>query len=406
MPEKIKVMIADDMPSTRESIKKLIEFHPELTFVGEAGSGTEAITVAREIQPDVILMDINMPIMDGIQATAQITLQQPQSVIVMMSVQGEQEYLRKAMKAGAKDYLVKPFTGDDLLQTVKQVFESEQQRRSVFAVSSSAPNKEGKIITVFSTKGGIGKTTIASNLAVTLSEKLGAKVGIIDADLQFGDVALFLDLMPEATLADLVKDIDNLDAALLESYLTPFRQGRLKLLAAPVRPEQAELITAANFQALLKTMRSMFDYIIIDTAPAFNDVILSILDISDEVLVVCSMDVPTIKNVKLCLEIMESLHYDQNKVKLILNRANSEGDMQIKEVEEILQYEFLEVLPSDGKVVVPSVNRGMPFVLGAPEAPISQHIFSLASMIANGQVVIKEERKGVLDKVKRLWADL
>jgi pilus assembly protein CpaE len=405
MPEKIKVMIADDMPSTRESIKKLLEFHPELSFVAEAGTGADAIKVAKEIQPDVILMDINMPEMDGIEATSKISLELPQSAIVMMSVQGEQEYLRKAMQAGAKDYLVKPFTGDDLRQTITQVFDSELKRRSSLAPNSDQV-KEGKVITIFSTKGGIGKTTIASNLAVTLAEKLGAKVGIVDADLQFGDVALFLDLMPKATLADLVKDIDNLDAALLDSYLTPFRKGKLKLLAAPVRPEQAELITAANFGALLKTMRTMFDYIVIDTAPAFNDVILNILDIADEILVVCSMDVPTIKNVKLCLEIMESLHYDQHKVKLILNRANSEGDMQIKEVEEILQYEFLEVLPSDGKVVVPSVNRGQPFVLGAPEAIISQHIFSLAGAVSNGRPEVKEGTKGVLDKVKRLLTQI
>ncbi|MGI6092397.1 MAG: AAA family ATPase, partial [Negativicutes bacterium] len=324
MAEKIKVLIADDIEATRINIGKLMEFHPEITSVAEAATADEAIEKAKSTNPDIILMDINMPGMDGITATEVISTELPGTAIIIMSVQGEQEYLRRAMLAGAKNYLVKPFTGDELLQAVKQVYANEQKRRNVVAMAK--PPAKGKIITIFSTKGGIGKTTIATNLAVALADRTGAKVGIVDADLQFGDVSLFLNLLPQATIADLVRDIDNLDPTLINSYLTAYNEN-VKVLPAPFRPEQAETITGSHLSAILETMQTMFDYVIVDTAPMFNDTILSILDVSDQIMVVSSMDLPTIKNVKLCLEIMESLNYLPDKVKVVLNRANSEGGM-------------------------------------------------------------------------------
>ena len=400
MAEKIRVLIADDIAATRESVCKLLEFHPEIEAVGQAATAEEAIVLAKSVEPDVILMDINMPGMDGITATEVISTEVPGAAIIIMSVQGEQEYLRRAMIAGAKNYLVKPFTGDELLQAVKQVYANEQRRRNVLQLPKTP--ESGKVVTVFSTKGGIGKTTIATNLAVALAAKTGAKVGIIDADLQFGDVSLFLNLLPQTTIADLVRDIDSLDKALLASYLTPYNEN-VKVLAAPFRPEQAETITGSHLTAILKTMRTMFQYIIVDTAPAFNDVILSVLDVSDQVLVVSSMDLPTIKNVKLCLEIMESLNYTTEKLKVVLNRANSEGGMEPHEAEESLRCTFTATLPSDGKTVVGSVNRGIPFVVSNPDTHVSQAVFDLAKTLATGEWQTKQEVKGVVQKLKRLF---
>lgn len=400
MAEKIRVLIADDIAATRESVCKLLEFHPEIEAVGQAATAEEAIILAKSVEPDVILMDINMPGMDGITATEVISTEVPGAAIIIMSVQGEQEYLRRAMIAGAKNYLVKPFTGDELLQAVKQVYANEQKRRNVLQLPKTP--ESGKVVTVFSTKGGIGKTTIATNLAVALAAKTGAKVGIIDVDLQFGDVSLFLNLLPQTTIADLVRDIDSLDEALLASYLTPYNEN-VKVLSAPFRPEQAETITGSHLTAILKTMRTMFQYIIVDTAPAFNDVILSVLDVSDQVLVVSSMDLPTIKNVKLCLEIMESLNYTTEKLKVVLNRANSEGGMEPREAEESLRCTFTATLPSDGKTVVGSVNRGIPFVVSNPDTHVSQAVFDLAKTLATGEWQTKQEVKGVVQKLKRLF---
>jgi pilus assembly protein CpaE len=401
MGEQIGLLIVDDFQETRENICKLLAFQNEIVVVGQAATAVEAIEKAKILQPNVILMDINMPGMDGIAAAEVIVEDVPGSHIIMMSVQVEQEYLRRAMIAGAKDYLIKPFTGDQLVLAIKQIYSNEQRRKSLLQFSAKQP-EPGKVITVFSTKGGIGKTTISTNLAVALSDKLGVRVGIIDGDLQFGDVSLFLNLVPKATIADLVKDIDNLDSALLESYLTPYN-ATLKVLSAPFRPEQAESISANHFTAILKVMRSMFDYVIVDTAPTFNETMLSVLDAADTILVVASLDLPTIKNVKLCLEIMESLHYSKEKIKLVLNRENSEGGIPSSEVEESLHCTFSALLPSDGKTVVGAVNRGVPFVVSHPETPVARSVFKLAETISNGKLPDQIEQKGMVHRLKRLF---
>lgn len=401
MANKITVLIADDIAATRENICKLMEFHPEITVVAQASTAQEAIDKAKELEPDIILMDINMPGIDGIAATEILTTEAPKSSIVIMSVQGEQEYLRRAMVAGAKNYLVKPFTGDELLQAIKQVYSNEQKRRNVLKFEPKSPEL-GKVITVFSTKGGIGKTTIATNLAVALAARTGANVGVIDADLQFGDMALFLNVMPRATIADLVKDIDGLDAKLLDSYMVKYND-QVSLLPAPLRPEQAETISGSHLANIIKTMRASYKYVIIDTVPSFNDAMLTVLDAADQVLVVSAMDLPTIKNVKLCLEIMETLGYTDEKIKLILNRANSDSGMDIAEVEESLHHSFTATLPSDGKIVVGSVNRGVPFVVSHPDAAVSQSIFQLVRYIAGGDWRESVEPHGVVHKLKRLF---
>jgi len=402
MATKIKVVIADDVTATRQNIKKLLEFHPDLVVVGEAADAETAIEQAKKLQPDILLMDINMPGIDGITATNILSAEVPFSSIIIMSVQGEQEYLRRAMTAGAKDYLTKPFTGDELVGAIKQVYANDEKRKKVYSINEKKPVELGKIITVFSTKGGVGKTTIASNLAVALANKTGERVGLVDADLQFGDVSLFFNVLPRATIADLVKDIDSLDENLLESYLTAYND-KVMVLPAPLKPEQAETITGSHMTAILKTMRQTCKFVIVDTTPAFNEVMLATLDISDVVYVICALDLPTIKNVKLCLEIMQTLGYSREKVQLIMNRANSEGGMDISEAEASLRDSFAAVVPADGKTVTSAVNRGIPFVISHPDTAVSQSINNLASVFCLGRKQEEHENRRAAGSWKRLF---
>lgn len=383
MSDKIKIMIVDDIKTARDNIAKLIELEPGVEVVAEAENGEEAVKKAKELMPDIILMDMNMPIMNGIKATEFITGEAPECSVVMISIQGEQEYLRQAMFAGAKDFLVKPFDGDELLNCIQQIYLREQKRREKFIQIVQEEHKEAppaKIITVFSSKGGVGKTTIAANMGIEMALNSGEKVAIVDLDLQFGDVAMFMNVVPQTTIADLIRDIDNLDKDVLNSYLTGY-SDQVKILAAPVRPEQAEAIKGEHIKVLLNEMKKYFHYIIVDTAPLFNEINITALDLSDVIILTTSQDLPTLKNVKLGFEILASLGYTEEKCYFVLNRADSLGGITITDAEGMLQKEFFATLPSDGKTVVTAVNQGSPFVVSNPDTEIAQRIKKLAIQV-------------------------
>src|SRR4030088_1663822 len=177
MAEKIRILVVDDIAETRENLGKLIGFESDMVIVASAGGGQEAVEFAKKERPDVILMDINMPDMDGITATEIIANTVPESPIIMMSVQGEQDYLRRSMLAGAREFLVKPFSADELINAIRHVHELEKVKRARYAAAAPAAaapvnplapagagRQTGEIITFFSPKGGVGRTTIATNL--------------------------------------------------------------------------------------------------------------------------------------------------------------------------------------------------------------------------------------------------
>lgn len=376
----INVLIADDIATTREDIKRLLYFEEDIHVVGEASDGEEAIVLANELKPDVILMDINMPHIDGIGATEQISESVPQTAIIIISIQGEQEYLRKAMAAGAREYLVKPFSANDLANAIRRVNESQRRRNiflspSVSVASSPAMRiKRGKIITFFCTKGGVGKTTLACNMAVTLAQEYKKKVALVDLDLTAGDVAVMLNINAKNTIAEMVQEQENLDSQLVEGFLVPHLSGA-RILVAPLSPEQAELVNVNHVDQLLKILKENYDYVIVDTAPVYTDINLSVLDASDRILLVLNQDLTTLKHVKKAQEILEALNYS-SRAKTILSQQGSEG-LRVKQIEKTLGISLTAVVPEDFKTVKNAINKGIPFVMSQPHSKVSSGISSL-----------------------------
>lgn len=390
--DKIKVLIVDDIAETRENISRLLKLEEDIQVVGEATNGEQAIKKTEQLLPHVILMDINMPIMDGIAATEKISLNFPNISVVMISVQGEAEYLKKAMMAGAREYLVKPFSADELVNTIKRTYDLEQKRMGKIEVTKKifGKSKETKpqVITIFGTKGGVGKTTLSVNVAVQLAKKTRKKVVLVDLDLQFGDVSVFLNVSPKKSIAELVQERGPLNIDLVESYLIPHISG-VKILPAPMRPEYSELVTPNNVLEILTILRKNYDYVLIDTPPFFQETNLSALDMSNQVLLVMTMDLPTVKNMKLSLELLDSLHH-KGKTKLVLNRASEDLGINSADVENALDFLIAQQVPSDGKLVVTSVNKGIPFVLSNSNAKVSKAVDQLTTMIIEDKGYQKE----------------
>lgn len=399
--KKIRVLIVDDVADTCENIRCLLNFEPRIEVVGEARNGEEAVSKAEKLRPDVVLMDINMPVLDGIAATEAISCRVNGCAVIIMSVQGEQEYLRQAMVAGAREYIIKPFTSDELISSIYRVYDMEQRRQVNIQEIALGQQKaaRGQVVTVFSTKGGVGKSTIAVNLAVSLAHEFGFSVAIIDLDLQFGDVAVLLNMTPRQTISDLAAEFNHLDEELLDAYLTRHSSG-VRVLAAPSRPEYAEMVTSEHVEKVIKLLQKSYDYIIIDTPGIFNDPSMVALDYAHQILLILSLDLPTLKNIKLGLEVLDSLHH-KDKVKVVLNRATLELGIGPGDVERSLGVSLVSQLPSDGRVVVGAVNKGKPFVLNNPQSRVADSLRQLAR-----KVVSPEQNSGGAKKGRRLLGGL
>jgi pilus assembly protein CpaE len=403
--EKIRILIVDDIADTRENLAKLIGFEPDMEVAATAGGGQEAVNLAKQHRPHVILMDINMPDMDGITATEIISNTVPESPIIMMSVQGEQDYLRRSMLAGAREFLVKPFSADELINSIRHVHELEKVRRARYApvaplAAPGAPapaaavgRETGKIITFFSPKGGVGRTTISTNLAVALHQLTNKPVVLVDGSLPFGDIAVILNMSPKAkTIADLIGSFETADSDVLESILVQHSTG-IKVMLAPPTPESTELITGAHMKHVLELLRERYAYIVVDTWPSFQEQVITMLDVADVILTLMTLEITSLKNVRVFMEVVEKLGYDEAKVQLVANRNDSSGGIKASDVEASLGRKIPHTIVSDGRTLVLAVNRGVPFVISHRDSQVAKDIFALAQRVISAEAVASPAAK-------------
>jgi pilus assembly protein CpaE len=419
MTDQIRVLVVDDIPETRDHLTKLLGFESDIDVVGSAASGREALEMASRLSPDVILMDINMPDMDGIAATEQLSSAVPGAAVVMMSVQGEADYLRRSMLAGAREFLVKPFSSDELTASIRQVSARERDKQSRMAVSAVAaaglsmqtagnrtgePGEPGQIVAVFSPKGGVGRTTLAVNLAVAAASELGKKVVIMDGSFQFGDVGVLLNLNPKSkSIADLIPELDAGELESIDTFLINHTSG-VRVLLAPPSPETAEMITATGVKKVLERLRADHDLVVVDCTSYFNDTTLAILDAADVILTMLSLEITSVKNMRLFLEVAEQLGYESGKVRLVLNRADSALGIRVADVEHSIGRKVDETVVSDGRSVVYALNRGVPFFLSNREAQVSQDILRLArSVVGDSSTTRPDEGKSTQKKSLFAW---
>lgn len=388
--EVIQVLIVDDIPETRENLKKLLLFEQDIEVIGAATNGEEGVQMAVEMKPHVVLMDINMPGIDGIKASEIITQQSRHTQIIIMSVQGEADYLRRSMLAGAREFLIKPFNTSDLVTSIRRVYDLGKEQRSqanTFApqvgdpVATLAPEPEdrGKIVSIYSPKGGVGCSTLAINLAIALQKGASLNVGLVDASLQFGDIAVLLNVQAPRTIADLAQ-VDEIDRDLIETVMVEHTSG-IKALLAPPSPEMSELITEQTIVALLNKMRQMFDVVIVDMYSSLENTVLSTLDESDLVVLVTTPEIPSIKSSRLFFEVTEALGYPPSKTQLILNKASRASGIRAVDIENSIKQKVVAQFPLEEKVVTTAVNQGVPYIMAGGNNTLIQATISFAKQL-------------------------
>jgi pilus assembly protein CpaE len=265
--------------------------------------------------------------------------------------------------------------------------------------SASVDGTRGRLVTVFSPKGGVGKTTLAVNLAVALCEGGAKKVCIVDLDLAFGDVAITLQLFPARTISDAVHLESGLDFPVLEPLLTNYRD-RLSALVAPVQPDAKDGIPASLVGRILNLLKSHFDHVVVDTSPAFDEYVLQAFDETDDLLLVTTLDVPTLKNVKIACETLDLLNFPKSRRHLVLNRADDKVGLTADKVESTLGMSISAAIPTSSQVAH-ATNSGEPIISAQPKHAVSQAITALARSVSGTSAASPAAAKGHAAAPKR-----
>jgi pilus assembly protein CpaE len=391
--EKIKVLIVDDISETRENIRRMLQFDPNIEVAGTARTGKEAIQLAQQAKPDVIIMDINMPDMDGITATQEIKKKAAYIQVIILSVQSDPSYMRRAMLAGARDFLTKPPMIDELTDAVRRagMLAQEERKKSAQAFPSMPVDGQkaasgqavpmGKVVVVYSPKGGTGRTTIATNLAIALHSEEN-KVALVDGNLRFGDVAVFVNEQGKNTVLDLATRVDELDPDVVREVMVPHRTSGVDILAAPPRPEMADKISGEQFSKLLTYLRRIYAYIIVDTASDLTESVQAALEVANLVILITTQDIPAIKNANLFLSLADATGIRRDHILFVMNRFDKRVAITPERVGESLRQEIVLVIPFDDRIVSYSVNRGVPFMLDNNKTqPVGKCISQLAELV-------------------------
>lgn len=381
---RVSVAVVESHAPTRERIMGLLG-----DGVTPFGSVEELATRLTGAVPVVAVLGPSCSDESTLHASERVQQEYPLMATILVVDELSTQLLQTALRAGVRDVLALGGESGALAQAVQRVAVSlDQAPRTAVLPATPAPvideveelpTVDGQVITVFSTKGGAGKSMLATSLAVELARRSDEPVCLVDADLQFGDVAVMLKLTPHHTIVDAVSVLDRMDPQLLESLLVTHEPSGLRVMPAPLEPAFADQVGAAEMVAIVEMLRTFCAYVIVDTPAYFNDVVLGLVETSDRVLLVAGMDIPNIKNVKIGLQTLRLLNTPMEKLLLVLNRANSKVKLDIGEVERTLQIKADALIPSD--ICVPqAVNKGEPVVTHSPKSGVSRSIQQLADM--------------------------
>lgn len=373
---KINVMLISKYESNLSAMRRMID-DEEIAILGESSGGNKALDKIENTSPDIVIMMLGAEDPDVLSLTERIILHRPRTHVILVAEELDMDILQSAIKVGAHNVTEFPATAKEFAEYIKSVFNNENTRINSLN-SKQNISWMSRVVTVFGAKGGLGKTTIAANLAVKLAS-LHKKVALVDLDLQFGDAHIFLDIEPMDTIAELVQQVSTPTIDTVRSYMSVHSSG-VHVLCAPKSPEYAELVSADKVQALLSLLRTYYDYVIIDTSPAFNDVTITALESSSTILFVTGLDISILKNSKLSLTLLESLQ-QKDKVKVIINRAVEISSITVHDVQKIIGCPIWAKIPSDYKVAVTALNRGVPFVVSAPASKLSQSVSEVSKIL-------------------------
>jgi pilus assembly protein CpaE len=379
-----KVIVVDGSLEGRSELHKLLSL-AHIAVLGEAGYGVDAQTLVEDVQPDAALVGLEEPVARGLQTVEALSSSFPNLPIIIYSSLSDGASVRRAMLAGARDYLSQPLDSETVTNSIRMVLDQEEHRqRRATGDLPHATTAGGTVITVFGAKGGIGKTTIATNLAAAIHRETGQSVALVDMDTRFGDVAIMMDIPVDRNIADLARRIDTVDRSTIRDYLVQHPSG-VGILPAPSHPGDWNVVTPDHIEQVVRMLAQTHDFVILDTPGTFNEMVAAALEMATVVLLVTSMDVASIKDTVLALNMLRSWSFPREKVKLAINHANVANSVKDRDVSRTLEYDIFWQVPYD-ETVCKSTQLGQPIVLTKPGSKVGSSLIDLARTMGGVKV--------------------
>lgn len=375
MINQIPTLIID---TEQQSLELLFSFLKKTDITQVIGSYSDLVNgynAVLELRPSIVIVDISQKTDLAIDIVSKIAVNHKTCKIIVTSDDYSADLVVKAMRAGAREFLSKPIIESELNASLEKM-------RDSLSGAFSEENK-CKVITAFSNKGGIGKTAIATNLALELANITKEKVALIDLNLQLGDITTFLDINPSFDISYVVQNLARIDETFLLSTLEKYKDTSLYVLADPPYLEQAEEITAEQIATLFSVLKKTFSYIVIDTGANFDGKTITALDNSDLILLITIVNLPAIRNCQRCLELFDRLGYEKDKTKIVLNRYMENDEIKVEEVEDVLGQEVYWKIPNNYFTIMSAINKGIPVSTINPDSNISQSYRELAALLSD-----------------------
>jgi pilus assembly protein CpaE len=387
------VLVVDQDAKSRYDLKKAVK-QSNFVVAGEAGFGTEAVSTAVEMKPDVVLLGMREPVVRSMQTVESLLNAMPETPVIVYSASREIETARRAMLAGARDFLAMPASAEEVGRSIVSVLESEEKRQMRSRGQTATWGPQGSVITVFGAKGGIGKTTVAVNLAAALVQETGQSIVLVDGDNGFGDVCGMLDMQPERSVIDLARDLSKVTRDELPKYLMQHSSG-LNVLAAPSQTMAWRSIKADDFRKIIELLSKSHDIVVIDTVGILNDLTLAALQASSLVLWVVTTEFASVRDSLRALEALRSASYPEDRVRIVTNDLAARDGVRATTIEEVLGHEVFWQIPFDQNVRRDS-QIGEPAVLKHPSAAGARNLTDLARTV----VGIKPARHGLFARLR------
>ena len=398
-----RVIVIGPDATGRDEVQKMLALSG-FGVVGEAGYGIEAVSLAKKTQPEVVVIAVEEPLSRSLQTVEAMADLLPKSPIIGHSSIRDASAMRKAMVAGLKDYLPSPVKEEDLINSIHAALAKELRKEALATGEMDEPIAAGTVITVFGAKGGIGKTTIATNLATALVQKTKQSVVIVDLDTRFGDVAILMDIPVERSIADLAIPEEEITREIVEECLYTHNTG-VTILPAPIRPTDWRNVHAGHIERVVQLLTQTHDYVILDTPGTFNDIVARALEMATMVVLVCTVDMASLKDTLLAIDMLRSWNFPQDKIKLVVNSTNEASNVQPNEIKRMLGREVFWAVPYDRHISA-ATQLGMPVVVAKPQAKAAESLVEMAYALSGvrqqhqGQKATKETTKsGFLSRI-------